>query len=182
MKPHKKNKYNRGFTLIELLVVISIISILSSVVLASINTARVNARDAKRISDLRQIRIALELYRNTNGDYPVAGPWILSSDANWDTTSALQTALAPYLPKLPKDPINNTGTPWVDGGYTYAYGYAPGSYSYSTTKRYDLSAQLENQGSSYRCEIKRWQTGWDGTVWCESPNPPYSKYLYTGEY
>ena len=46
---------NKGFTLIELLVVIAIIGILSSVVLASLNTARSKGRDARRLSDLKQI-------------------------------------------------------------------------------------------------------------------------------
>lgn len=171
------NKH-KGFTLIELLVVISIVSLLSSVVFSSINSARVKTRDTKRISDIRQIRIALELYKSKNGDYPVAGPWILSTDANWDTTSALQTALAPFMPKLPKDPVNNPGTPWVEGGYVYAYGYNPALYSYGTTGRYDLVAQFEDTANPNRCGIKLWLTGWDGTLWCG----PYTPYLYTGEY
>ncbi len=62
----------RGFTLIELLVVIAIIGILSSVVLASLNDARQKSRDAKRISDIKQIQLALELYYDTNGNYPTA--------------------------------------------------------------------------------------------------------------
>ena len=40
---HQKNK---GFTLIELLVVVAIIGLLSSVVMASLNSARLKAKDA----------------------------------------------------------------------------------------------------------------------------------------
>ena len=64
---------NKGFTLIELLVVISIIGLLSSVVLASVNEARARARDARRISDLNQIRNALALYYSQNGNYVGTG-------------------------------------------------------------------------------------------------------------
>ncbi len=61
----------RGFTLIELLVVIAIIGILSSVVLAALNTARIKARDAQRIENIDSIRTALMLYANDhNGQYP----------------------------------------------------------------------------------------------------------------
>lgn len=66
----KRNK--KGFTLIELLVVIAIIGILSSVVLASLNSARKKSRDARRVADVGQLRLALELYFDAIRDYPVA--------------------------------------------------------------------------------------------------------------
>jgi len=60
-----------GFTLIELLVVISIIGMLSSVVLASLNSARAKARDASRIATLKQIQVAIEVYaQDHDGKYP----------------------------------------------------------------------------------------------------------------
>ena len=51
----------RGFTLIELLVVIAIIGILSSIILASLNTARKKGRDARRLSDLKSIAHTIAL-------------------------------------------------------------------------------------------------------------------------
>jgi len=58
----------KGFTLIELLVVIAIIGILSSVVLASLNTARNKAGDAAVKSNLANIRAQAEIYYDGNGN------------------------------------------------------------------------------------------------------------------
>jgi prepilin-type N-terminal cleavage/methylation domain-containing protein len=62
-------KYTRGFTLIELLVVIAIIGILASVVLVSLNSARQKGKDARVISDVQQMRTALESGYN-GSNYP----------------------------------------------------------------------------------------------------------------
>jgi len=56
----------KGFTLIELLVVIAIIGILSSVVLASLNTARAKGADAAIKSNLANARAQAELFYNDN--------------------------------------------------------------------------------------------------------------------
>ncbi len=59
----------KGFTLIELLVVIAIIGILSSVVLANLNTARTKGKDASIKSEMSSMRAQAELFNDTNGYY-----------------------------------------------------------------------------------------------------------------
>lgn len=91
----------RGFTLIELLVVIAIIGLLSSVVLASLNGARKKGRDAARLSDLKQLQTALELYYSDHNAYPV-------SASQSGVTTAL-TALAPgYISVVSDDPLGSS--------------------------------------------------------------------------
>ena len=109
----------RGFTLIELLVVIAIIGILSSVVLASLNSARQKGRDARRIADIKQLQLALELYYDANGSYPA-------------TVSTSTLVSSGYIAAIPSDP---TG-----GAYSYA-----GLGSSSCTS-YHIGATLEQTG------------------------------------
>lgn len=97
-----------GFTLIELLVVIAIIGLLSSVILASLSTARQKSRDARRLADLNQIALALELYYDTNRAYPITSPFGWRSEcAAWGGYAAndVVPGLVPnYMPSFPSDP------------------------------------------------------------------------------
>jgi type IV pilus assembly protein PilA len=76
-----KNK-QKGFTLIELLVVIAIIGILSSVVLASLNTARGKGADAAATEDLNNIRAQAELVYSSGTTQSYAGVCTGTGDPN----------------------------------------------------------------------------------------------------
>lgn len=92
-----KNNHKKGFTLIELLVVISIISLISAVILASLNEARSRAKVSKLMSDLIQIRNAAELYKTDTGNYPVSG-----------SSVAMSGLIPKYLQQVPINPFDST--------------------------------------------------------------------------
>src|SRR6056297_1325722 len=66
----KNQKDKKGFTLIELMVVVAIMGLLAALAVISLNNARQRARDARRISDVKQVQTALELYYLDNQEYP----------------------------------------------------------------------------------------------------------------
>ena len=90
-----KNSTNKGFTLIELLVVIAIIGILSSVVLASLTTARSKGQAAAVQSQLSNMRAQAELYYSTNSGYStqdmnaVGTTWTTATGHSDSTSDAL---------------------------------------------------------------------------------------------
>ena len=123
-----KNK--RGFTLIELLVVIAIIGVLASIVLASLNNARLKSRNARRITDIKQLQLALELYFDGAGGGQYAG-----------TLATLVTGN--YIPSIPIDPLGNTGALCRTAiGYCF---WVPAAGSRTT---YHLGANIEDAANS----------------------------------
>ena len=108
----------KGFTLIELLVVIAIIGILSSVVLASLNTARKKGRDARRIADLKQLQLALELYYDANQSYLVVASGGVTGAGFPTGLDALVTN--GFISSIPQDPTNG-------GTQVYSYASADGA-------------------------------------------------------
>lgn len=109
---YSKNK-SKGFTLIELLVVIAVIGLLSTLAIIALGSARTKARDAKRISDVKDVRNALELYFADYGKYPSSPEGVVlgSTEAScldnnisgWSTTCE-----NPYMSSVQSDPGKNS--------------------------------------------------------------------------
>lgn len=79
---HIFSSKQKGFTLIELLVVIAVIGMLASIVLVSLGPTRAKARDARRITEVRQMALALE-QEAADGGEAVAG--CVAADAKVNT-------------------------------------------------------------------------------------------------
>ncbi|MFA7169574.1 MAG: type II secretion system protein [Candidatus Paceibacterota bacterium] len=97
---HSKNKYpdkNNGFTLIELLVVISIIGVLSTIAMTSLNGARQKAKVAKAQDEVNKLYQILLMYN-------------LGHDNTWPTTNNIDSVGAwngtwnTYMEDVPADP------------------------------------------------------------------------------
>lgn len=172
----------KGFTLIEILIVIAIIAVLTGIITVSLAPARKKGRDAQRVSDLANMRIAIALYKSVNGHYPIhddiPGTWAtenIGSDKNNEAWEDLRADLAPYM-ALPRDPLSSGfARPSYTGGYHYAYK------SDDNGTKYDLIAQFEDTKNPNRCEVKNWKYHTSGeSSWCPPWNPssPYSRYLY----
>ncbi|MBL7154897.1 MAG: prepilin-type N-terminal cleavage/methylation domain-containing protein [Candidatus Portnoybacteria bacterium] len=142
----------KGFTLIELLIVVTIIGLLATIILVSLNTARMKARDIRRIADLRQVALALEFYYD---DHPTTGYPGASGSNQWgDADSGMTKALQDnnYISSVPTDPSVNT----------YQYWVAPGNQSHV------LKATLENSDNPALNDDT------DGSVFgCDCNDPAY---------
>ncbi|HEY4497127.1 MAG TPA: prepilin-type N-terminal cleavage/methylation domain-containing protein [Candidatus Paceibacterota bacterium] len=104
--PHTSHK--RGFTLIEMLVVIAIISVLAGVVLTGVTGFQANARDTRRIGDLKNTQNFLELYFVKCGHYPggySGGACTTTAPANWVALKTMMEAAPFSISNFPKDPV-----------------------------------------------------------------------------
>ena len=160
MNMQTKRSGARGFTLIELLVVIAIIGILSAVVLTSLNSARLKARDARRISDIKQMQLALELSYDANGKYPA-------------TLDASTLVTPGYMAAVPVDPTDNSSYAYVqiNSGTSYVIGaQLEGAGNSVLASDYDGSQAITVRGSTVtNCNANAGTPGASEVIYCVTP-------------
>ncbi len=117
MKIYQKN--NKGFTLIELLVVVAIIGLLSSIVLASLNSARTRAKDAAIKEAAYQLSTVMAFNYNDYGDYcNLQSGWITASGPTYTCNQIFSGTYAVKARDICANIFNNAGDIW---GPTGAY-------------------------------------------------------------
>ena len=132
-------KEKKGFTLIELLVVIAIIGLLATLSVVALNNARERARDSRRVSDIKQIQTALEMYFNEKNEYPATDS-ITTGDAI-DGFKILGGSIGEYMNPIPTapEPADGNCTDTASTG-TNHYRYKRGT----SVDEYELTFCLGN--------------------------------------
>ncbi len=132
----KRKSTFRAFTLIELLVVIAIIAILAAMLLPALSKAKDKAKGISCINNLKEMGIALALYRSDNADYYPCGidpalnnawiwPALLRQYVGNRSTALFQCPSAP--PQAQWVPTFGSGHPAMDGYLQNEYPLIPGS-------------------------------------------------------
>jgi prepilin-type N-terminal cleavage/methylation domain-containing protein len=125
---------NSGFTLVELMVTISIIGILAGIVYANFADSKAVSRDQIRKTTLKDLQLAINLYKAQNGYYPASG-CTASGTANWagpgpssvnsvipNCDNYIQNLVPDFIAALPVDPsdqVNNKGYIYRSNGSSY---------------------------------------------------------------
>jgi prepilin-type N-terminal cleavage/methylation domain-containing protein len=170
------NRSKAGFTLIEMMVVIAIISLLASIILVGVDQARVTARNAQRMQQVSDYKVALELVYDAKGYFPgtFGNPFnyaclgTYASGHCWaglmSEVPAIDSALAPYIP---------SPAPYPDVGLSGFDGILYTSIGSTVTPDYDLTWILE--GVNRDCYPGRQQNPdylGKGITYCEFERTP----------
>lgn len=173
-----KGRAAHGFTLIELLVVIAIIAILAAILFPVFAQAREKARQASCLSNLKQLGLGFEMYKQDyDGMYPINRE---RTDADPPSSDAEETVA---WPELVEPYIKNGKVTDADGNVLYTAGVyhcpsdsgkAGPSYSVNAWFEFGLSESAINRPSeSVVLAEKDGTIGEEHFVWWMSPWPTW---------
>jgi len=145
----------KGFTIIELIVVIAIIAVLSGIVVVNTGQYLAKTRDAKRLSDMHTIQLALQAYYEQYGYYPASlnlgcGGWDIGYkdySGNSDFIKALITSN--ILRAVPVDPSSYSTD--CSNGYQYGSNGNP-------VNNWDNTCNIALHGAYYILGIRHMET------------------------
>tara|TARA_B100000745_G_C20061611_1_gene362271 strand:- start:63 stop:536 length:474 start_codon:yes stop_codon:yes gene_type:complete len=153
----KYQSSQKGFTLIELLVVVAIIGTLATVVLAALGTARNEANDSKRVTEIKQLSRALQLYWvNNDGSYPPH-----DSGQRVDT-SLTELVAGNFMTELPLDPVEG------NSALGYRYRRSASGDAYTLLVRFEEDAH----GSWCGLSVNGGYTNWSTARWYREISDP----------
>lgn len=139
----------RGYTLVEIVIVIGIVAVLATIIWGAADAYRKKARDTERRSELKQIELALRMYKDSYGRYPAEGcgatglwaspgpgtaTWYVSCD---DYIPGLTPSIMNTLPSDPNETNANSG---------YMYRVSPDGMNYKVLAHNTVESKVINIG------------------------------------
>jgi prepilin-type N-terminal cleavage/methylation domain-containing protein len=159
----------KAFTIVELLVTVVIIALLTGIVVARLSDAKLKSRDAKRVSDINQLQLALDLYFDRCNQYPQLSATnhlmdLTASNGCPTLSDGTQITFGTFLSKIP--------TPPTSLDYIYGLVGPNNSTTYTAPTDYVLRATLErpNQATADDIDTLTMPTGY--VVFYYQGSPP----------
>lgn len=152
-------KNQKGFTLIELLVVIAIIGLLSTLAVISLSAARGKARDAQRVSDVRQMAAAIDIENANQSTVQNLTTCDGSTAALKKTTACTGPGDISQFSRF-KDPSWDGSAACIAGATNCSYSVCKGAGTYpATTGDYQICFFLEAGAGSLGVGAAKATTG-----------------------
>ena len=157
----------KGFSIIELLISVAIIAILTGIIVSNLSGSKQKSRDAKRVSDIAHMQLALELFFDRCGRYPVVETVVVGGVNTFvpkltDPSAQDAATRNGCPPKIQLSKFNSKiPLPTTPGDYLYVVNLT------STPTDYVLRAKLEVDGTALDDDI-------DTTIIYNVPNTPSS--------